>query len=145
MYFVYFSKDEEKALLAAYFEMMNSHKDLGRVLGYPACCIEYFCKSFSKNNPNPEHQPTNAWTNLTKRKQDRVLLSHFPCNSECIESINLAHKYLEAIMKVNRDEAEELLRQLKVGKISQKESSVQNNSDRTMVRTNDFLQNKRSI
>ena len=114
MHFIYISKDEEKALLAAYYELIENHKGLGELLGYPSCCIEYFTKKFTAENPNPVHKPTNAWTNITKRDKDLVLLSHFPCRSECEDSIILAQKYLKTIYELDKERAEELLKGLKI-------------------------------
>ncbi|MDP3989616.1 MAG: DUF483 domain-containing protein [archaeon] len=114
MYFIYISKNEEKSLLAAYYELVENHEELGKLLGYPSCCIDYFTKNFTSENPNPIHQPTNAWTNITRRDQDLVLLSHFPCSSECKESIILAKKYLAMIYDLDKERAEELLNRLKI-------------------------------
>ena len=44
--FVYISKDEENAWLAAYHEMMNNSGELGKSLGYPGYCVEYFTKNY---------------------------------------------------------------------------------------------------
>jgi len=109
MYFVYISKDEEKSWLASYYEMMNNQKDLGLVLGYPSCCVDYFCNNFSAENPNPELAAKNPWTNISKREQDLVLISHFPCAADCQESIGLAQKYYDVIVKEDHNRAEELL------------------------------------
>lgn len=114
MYFVYLSKDEQKALLACYAEMMNRHKELGELLGYPCCCIEFFCKNFNEQNTNLELTPTNPWTNLSQREQDCVLLSHFPCSSECSFSIELAKRYFEVIKKVDSVRAEEMMKILEI-------------------------------
>jgi hypothetical protein len=114
MYFVYISKDEKQAWLASYYELMNNNYDLGKLLGYPHCCVDFFCKRFSDNNPNLELKPTNFFTNLTKRNNDNVLLSHFPCSSNCEDSINVAKKYLDIIMKVDSGRAEELITSLKL-------------------------------
>ena len=114
MYFVYISKNEEKAWLAAYYELMNNHRDLGKVLGYPNCCINYFTNNFSKNNTNPEILPTNAWTNITKRNEDHVLISHFPCSSDCQESILMARKNADFLMTVDKDRVREILNSLRI-------------------------------
>ena len=113
MYFVYISKDEQKAWLASYYELMQNHKDLGLVLGYPQCCVDFFNSIFHKN-PNPHHAPTNPYTNLSQREQDLVIISHFPCNSECQESIALGEKYLQALYIADKERARELLTQLRV-------------------------------
>ena len=112
MYFVYISKDEQKAWLASYYELMQNHADLGLVLGYPSCCVNFFSSTFQKN-PNPQHAPTNPYTNLSKREQDLVILSHFPCHTECRESIKLGEKYLQAIYAFDKERARELLIQLR--------------------------------
>ena len=112
MYFVYIAKDEQKAWHASYFELMNNDRDLGRVLGYPNCCVDFFCKRFTPDNPNLQLTPTNLWTNLSKREQDAILISHFPCSSDCQESIQLAKKYLETLITADRQRAEELMTQL---------------------------------
>ncbi|PIN75804.1 hypothetical protein COV17_03605 [Candidatus Woesearchaeota archaeon CG10_big_fil_rev_8_21_14_0_10_36_11] len=114
MYFLYMSKDEEKVWLAAYYELMNNHVDLGLLLGYPRCCVNFFCRNFSENNPNPAHIPTNPFTNLTKRNNDAVLVSHFPCSSDCEESIALAKVYLAVLMKEDTGRTEELLKELRL-------------------------------
>ncbi|MEK6939217.1 MAG: DUF483 domain-containing protein [Nanoarchaeota archaeon] len=108
MYFVYISKDEQKAWLASYYELVQNHKDLGMVLGYPQCCVNYFCKSFTSQHTNLERPSKNPYTNLSKREQDLVILSHFPCNSECKESIELGKKFLQAIYAVDKERAREL-------------------------------------
>lgn len=112
MYFVYISKDEQKAWLASYYELVQNHHDLGLVLGYPSCCVKFFCSNVDKNL-NPQHIPTNPHTNLSQREQDLVILSHFPCSSECQDSIKLGEKYLQAIYAVDKERARELLIQLR--------------------------------
>lgn len=114
MYFVYISKDEQKAWLASYYELMQNHKDLGLVLGYPSCCVAFFCQNFSAKNYNPDHTPTNPHTNLSLREQDFVILSHFPCSSECKESIKQGEIYLQAIYSFDKERARELLIELQV-------------------------------
>lgn len=109
MYFVYISKEEQKAWLANYFELINNHEQLGLLLGYPQCCIDFFCRNFNAENTNLELPPTNPYTNLSRREDDLVVLSHFPCSSECPESIALAQRYLSVLKKVNRERAEELV------------------------------------
>ena len=109
MYFVYFSRDEEKAWLAAYYELMGNEKDLGITLGYPKCCVNFFLKNFSHQNSNPQHQPKNVWTNISKRDQDCVLLSHFPCSSECEESITLAKNNFKLIRMVDPQRIKEMV------------------------------------
>lgn len=116
MYFVYLSKEEQKAWLASYYELIGNDYDLGLLLGYPKCCVEFFCKRFSENNPNLQLVPTNPYTNLTKRERDCVLLSHFPCSSDCQESVELAKKYFFLIKESDERRAKEMLGVLSVHK-----------------------------
>jgi hypothetical protein len=114
MYFVYLSKDQQKSWLAAYYEIMKNDADLGMLLGYPKCCIDFFLKRFSPNDPNLQLQPTNMYTNISKRDKDHVLISHFPCSSDCQESIQLGRKYLAIINECDKERYEELIKELKI-------------------------------
>lgn len=108
MYFVYISKNETKAYLASYYELIDDHRKLGLLLGYPQCCVEFFCRNFSENNTNLELQPTKIYTNISKRDEDAVLLSHFPCSSDCEKSIGLGKRYLAVLEKGEPERAAEL-------------------------------------
>tara|TARA_Y100000310_G_scaffold342583_1_gene446422 strand:- start:731 stop:1327 length:597 start_codon:yes stop_codon:yes gene_type:complete len=112
MYFVYISKSEEKAWLANYYELVGDDRSLGLLLGYPKCCVGYFCDNFKAEKTNLELKPTNPWTNLGKRAEDCVLLSHFPCSSDCEKSIVLGKKYFEILQSDDENRAEKLITQL---------------------------------
>ena len=114
MYLVYISANEEQAWLASYYEMMNNHRDLGKILGYPTCCVDFFCQNFSSKNPNLQGKATNMFTNITQRDKDAVLLSHFPCSSDCQQSMVLGKKYLDTLIKIDKSRAVELMEALKV-------------------------------
>jgi len=117
MLFLYLSKTERLALLAAYYEQISNDRELGLLLGYPQCCVDFFCKNFSDKHTNLELFPSNPYTNLSQRKNDAVLISHFPCASNCEKSIAVAKRYLRVLEEVDEGRAEELLRELKVDKI----------------------------
>lgn len=108
MYFIYISKDETKAYLASYYELIDDHRKLGLLLGYPECCVDFFCRNFNESNSNPELKPTNMYTNISKRNEDAVLLSHFPCSSECEKSIELGKGYLAVLGKVDPERASKI-------------------------------------
>ncbi len=42
MLFIYISKDQTKAELASKYESEGNDKELGLLLGYPLCCIDFF-------------------------------------------------------------------------------------------------------
>ena len=113
MYFIYLSKDEQKTWLAAYYELIGNDSELGLILGYPRCCVDYFLNNFSENNPNPQQIGNNPYTNISKRNKDLVLISHFPCNPECKESTELARNNLMILKEVWPDRAAELISELK--------------------------------
>ena len=112
MFFIYVSKDELLACKAALSEQVQDHHEFGQLLEYPECCIKAFCTMFSAEKTNLQNIPTNLWTNLSKREHDDVLLSHFPCSSDCIESIALAKKYCAVLKQHDLDYAETLLKRL---------------------------------
>ncbi len=112
MYFVYISQDEEKAYLASYYELTNNHRGLGLLLGYPACCVDYFCRNFSEQNTNPEilsvNSSENQYTNLSRRHEDYAIISHFPCRADCAESITLGKIFFALLQQEEPERAKEL-------------------------------------
>jgi hypothetical protein len=105
---VYLSKDEAKAHLAHYFELMQNDESLGELLGYPGCCIAYFSSNFSKDTPNPIQNQSDPLLNLTKREQDAVLISHFPCSQNCEKSKIIAKRNITYLEKYYPGRAYEL-------------------------------------
>lgn len=112
--FTYIAKEKKQAQLACYYETIGNHHELGKLLGYPLCCINYFVKEFSPHNSNPQHLPTTPWTNITLRDQDIVLLSHFPCHSECSHSVNLAKKYFNLLRIIDPLHAQRIAAYLRI-------------------------------
>ena len=108
MLHVYISKDEAKAHLAHYFELVQNDESLGNLLGYPECCITYFLSSFSKDTPNPIQNQSDPLLNLTKRDQDAVLISHFPCSQNCEKSVIIAKRNITYLEKYYPGRAYEL-------------------------------------
>ena len=109
MRFVYMSKSELKANLAAYYEFKNMNREFGLILGYPQCCVDFFCRHFNSDRTDLTLKPTNPYTNLTNRGEDCVLLSHFPCSSSCDKSIAIAKWYLGIIRKYDEKRADEMI------------------------------------
>lgn len=109
-HFVYFSKSEELCFRAALAEAKGDHVVLGGMLGYPKCCIEYFLSEFP-NNVNPQIDSEHWQLNLSKRGEDAVLLSHFPCQ-DCSESLQLAKIYFDVLSELDEMDAVQLKGQL---------------------------------
>ena len=113
MFFVYIAKTKETAQQAKFFEERGLDLPLGLLLGYPRCCVDFFCQSFNENNTNLELKPNNIWTNTIQRNKDWVLISHFPCSSDCKESIYLAQQRWETIKREDSHLAQEMMKNLK--------------------------------
>jgi hypothetical protein len=108
MFFLYLSKDEKLAELARDFEDQQDDKNLGFVLGYPNCCIDFFCANFSENNVNPQIESSNPFTDISGRDKDIVIISHFPCKEDCVESVILGKKYLSVLDGARKEELQVL-------------------------------------
>ncbi len=113
MLFVYIAKTQETAKQAKFFEERGLDLPFGLLLGYPRCCVDFFCHNFNGNNTNLELKPTNIWTNTIQRNKDWVLISHFPCSSDCRKSVYLAQQRWEVVKKENQNLAQEMMKNLK--------------------------------
>jgi hypothetical protein len=111
-FLAYISKDHLSALQTCLAETKQNQRKTGELLGYPPCCINYFCRVFNEHNTNPEHPPSNPWTNLTKRSEDIALISHFPCHPTCSLSIELAQTAHELLSKYEPQTAELFIKRL---------------------------------
>jgi len=109
-YFVYFSKDKNLIDKAKEYEEKDDHINLGLSLGYPKCCCEFFAKNYKSEKErfndyilaglrDSEGFVFPFYNNFAIRYFDFSLLSHFPCNFKCEESIKIAKKNLDAIEK----------------------------------------------
>lgn len=120
MIFAYISRSKETAEKAKKYENLGDHISLGLTLGYPACCCRFFAEhepeESKKNNDyilpilkNSKGFKFPKETNICGRYFDYALISHFPCSFECKESISLAKKYLNILMKHDEDLAFQML------------------------------------
>ncbi len=120
MLFTYISRSKDKAEKAKKYENLHDHISLGLTLGYPQCCCEFFKKhepeESKKNNDyiipilnNSEGFSFPKEANICGRYFDYTLLNHFPCSFNCKESVSLAKKYLNIIMKYDEDLAFQIL------------------------------------
>jgi len=124
LYHIYISKDRNKSKLLKLLENKNDDKAVGELLGYPECCVEFFLKNTEKqqklqndyimpalNNSKDFKFP--FYSNYAIRYFDITLLSHFPHNFECEESIKIAKKNLELIRKYSEELANKFESMLK--------------------------------
>jgi len=110
LYHIYLSKDSGRAKLLKILENKNDDRAVGEILGYPKCCIDFFMENQEKQQKmqndfilpaleNSEGFEFPFYTNHAIRYFDITLLSHFPHDFNCMESISIAKKNLEAIRK----------------------------------------------
>ena len=115
LFFVYFSKKKDLALQAKQAEANLDHETLGLLLDYPPCCISHF----SMNFPGLKVvDPKDPLLNMHRREEDWVLLSHFPCSSNCKKSLELGKKYISELDRFDPQYADRLLHELNIYKKS---------------------------
>jgi hypothetical protein len=111
---VYISKDKNQSKFLKILENKNDDKAVGKVLGYPDCCVDFFIENKEKqqklqndyimpalSNSNGFEFP--FYTNYAARYFDVVLISHFPHDFNCEESIKIAKNNLECIKKHSKE------------------------------------------
>ena len=124
MLFVYISKDERKAILANAHETEGNHRELGTLLGYPQCCIDFFTQHEPEerkaNNDyvkpilnNSEGFEFPFQNNIFIRDFDITLLNHFPCSLNCQNSLELAKKHLDVLRKYDISLANQFIGRLR--------------------------------
>jgi len=124
MFFIYISKNEKLAAAANAYEFKSDHRNLGLVLGYPECCVEFFVKYEPVQSKltndyvdlilrKSKGRKFQFYTNICKRDFDITLLNHFPCSFGCKKSIELAKKHLDILRKYDTELAKEFIQKLK--------------------------------
>ncbi|MEK6943744.1 MAG: hypothetical protein AABX00_06810 [Nanoarchaeota archaeon] len=115
-YFIaYVSANKDICEKAKKAEEKNNHKLLGKVLGYPECCCEFFENHFNEKNTdltlsaleNSDGIEFPFYLNIAARHFDISLLSHFPHSLDCKPSIDIAKNNLK-IIKKNSEQVSEL-------------------------------------
>lgn len=76
---------------------------IGELLGYPECCINFFSNNISATTPQLNflvyRKSNNFFWQLNNLDARMNLLPHVPCDYCCKKSIKFAEKYLKAIQK----------------------------------------------
>ena len=127
MYFIYISRDENKAATARVLEMKDDKRRLGLLLGYPECCVEFFIENFRERSKLDNNYTVPAlknsqgnrfpfFNNIFKRHKDAVLISHFPHSFDCEASKNIAKRNLRLLDDLDPAIATKFIFELK-GKI----------------------------
>jgi len=91
----------------------HNHKIIGRMLGYPDCCIEYFIKNFPVN-----YDP--IWVNLKGkvfgypecngmlRYFGPKIVAHYSCSPACESTRKIGKAWFKIMMEIDKDLAKEL-------------------------------------
>jgi hypothetical protein len=106
--FYYISHDELLAYKASLYEIKKDHKNLGKILGYPDCCIDFFIAHSKERERldndyeipvlnNSKGNKFSFYNNIFQRKNDYSLLSHFPCSLSCKESSEIGKRHFETL------------------------------------------------
>jgi len=122
-FFVYSSKDKKKAKQAMVFEEEDNHLELGRMLGYPECCCEFFKRKIEEKKIDMTLDSLESskgyvlpfLANNAARHFDLSLISHFPCSFNCEKTKEIAEKNLAVIEGVSTEIAAVLRGMLKEG------------------------------
>ncbi len=110
---LYISKDPAKTEMAKGHEASQNHKELGALLGYPACCTVFFERHFSSKHADITLDIVEAsegwefplYTNIAARHVDASLLSHFPHEFSCRESVEHGKRLMELARKYGQEDA----------------------------------------
>lgn len=85
-----------------------SHVELGLMLGYPRCCIDFFChhKKDALTYFNDDYSPISAMhtkgfgnklLNTFHRVSGHSIVSHFPCSFNCLSTLPIASRRVEIL------------------------------------------------
>ena len=124
LYHVYISKDKNRTKFLKLLEYKNDDKAIGKLLGYPICCIDFFMENKEKQQKiqndyilpalnNSEGFEFPFYVNYAIRYFDITLLSHFPHSFHCEESITIAKTNFQIIKKYSDELANKFETMLK--------------------------------
>lgn len=95
-------------------DKVTDHKAIGKMLGYPDCCTEYFVKSFDTNYDPvwlgyDNISGVDPAVNILLRYFGIRIVSHLTCSPYCEQTLQVAKQRLQLVKPDIRDWALELL------------------------------------
>lgn len=107
----------EPAYVRAFPEEQNPAfvKKLGRILGFPACCIERYAFDRESAILTPEQRASNQLVNLVEEEHDPYAFftkDFFPCQPDCEEAGQMGRALYEALAAIDSEVAAEYQRHL---------------------------------
>ena len=109
----YLVKNEKDAAILKKANKKHDHKIIGRMLGYPECCIKYFIKNFPVN-----YDP--IWTNLEGdvkgypenngmlRYFGPKIIPHYSCSPTCEASKKIGKTWFRIMEEIDKNLAKEM-------------------------------------
>ena len=124
--YLYVGSDPEKVLAARKAEHAPDHDVFGTLLGYPACCIDFYKKNLADAEKEQGDfmlpllaaslkQRTGAlpifpaWTNIAAQYFGYGLLSFYPCSFCCPEARSIAEQSFALLKRYDREFADNFL------------------------------------
>lgn len=113
----------------AYSSDMVDHKHIGKLLGFPECCVDFFAEHFPKGFVDPTwQQASNVSSEFIAKKEDNLIrLKNLPwelnsfmkpfglmtgfqctCSFDCEHSLQIAKDWIELGKEINAEGLEEL-------------------------------------
>lgn len=94
-------------------ENKGDHKTIGKLLGYPECCVKYFNKTFSKNyDPIWVHKQGQVKgypeCNQMLRYFGARITSHFSCSPTCEKTKKIGQQWFKTMEGIDKDLAKQL-------------------------------------
>lgn len=108
------TRTKEEGMMFKEAEENGDHITMGKMLGYPECCLEYFKENFHKNyDPvwlNDDDIPDGeAVANILLRYFGVRIISHLACSPYCEGSIKVGKERLELIRRIDSQTTDWLL------------------------------------
>lgn len=124
--YLYVGSDPEKVLAARKAEQAPDHDVFGTLLGYPACCIDFYKQNLADAEKEQGDfmlpllaaslkQRTGAlpifpaWTNIAAQYFGYGLLSFYPCSFCCPEARSIAEQSFALLQRYDREFADNFL------------------------------------
>ncbi|MBA7595642.1 hypothetical protein ES703_02607 [subsurface metagenome] len=107
------SLEDAKLFAEAHRTRPSDHRTIGKLLGYPDCCIDFFIETFPKGILDPvaeiKHDGENPMLNQMLRYFGPRIAPHFPCSFTCPEAEKFAESIYEIMLDLDSDLSQRVL------------------------------------
>ena len=101
----------------------TNHVEIGRLLGYPECCLEFFDKNWNKSSIDPMYEAslrtkgakrsgaeatvnTHPYCNNMLRYFGIRMTPHLTCSLQCEDTIKWGEQWFETMLEIDEEAAE---------------------------------------